>query len=43
MAGWRSGLGDVLLATVFPLVMRKAYGRLAGLLAMSLALLAIVW
>ena len=32
------GLGDLLLASVFPLVMRKAYGRLAGLVALFLAL-----
>jgi hypothetical protein len=32
------GLGDLLLATVFPLVMRKAYGRVAGLVALSLGL-----
>jgi hypothetical protein len=30
------GLGDLLLATVFPLVMRKAYGRRAGLTALGL-------
>ena len=35
------GLGDVLLATVFPLVMRKAFGRSAGMLALVLALAAI--
>lgn len=35
------GLGDLLLATVFPLVMRKAYGRTAGIVAMALALVAI--
>jgi hypothetical protein len=41
--GWLAlGLGDVLLATVFPLVLRKAYGRQAGLVAMALALLTIV-
>lgn len=34
------GLGDVLLATVFPLVMRKAFGRAAGIAAMVIALLA---
>jgi hypothetical protein len=28
------GLGDLLMATVFPLVMRKAFGRTAGLLAL---------
>jgi membrane protein implicated in regulation of membrane protease activity len=31
----------VLLATVFPLVMRKAFGRAAGMAAMMIALLAI--
>jgi hypothetical protein len=35
------GLGDLLLAAVFPLVLRKAYGRRAGLMAMLLALGAI--
>ena len=35
------GLGDLLLATVFPLVMRKAFDRPAGLWAMSLGLGAI--
>lgn len=35
------GLGDLLLAAVFPLVLRKAYGRRAGLIAMLLALGAI--
>lgn len=35
------GLGDVLLASVFPLAMRKAYGRTAGLIALVLALAAI--
>ena len=35
------GLGDVLLATVFPLVMRKAFGRAAGIAALVIALLAI--
>ena len=35
------GLGDLLLATVFPLVMRKAFGRPAGLVALVLALAAI--
>ena len=39
---WLSiGLGDLVLATVFPLVMRKAFGRAAGLAAMSLGLIAI--
>ena len=32
------GLGDLLLAAVFPLVMRKAFGRTAGLLALRLGL-----
>ena len=32
------GLGDLLLAAVFPLVMRKAFGRRAGLLALGLGL-----
>lgn len=32
------GLGDLLLAAVFPLVMRKAFGRSAGLLALGLGL-----
>jgi hypothetical protein len=32
------GLGDLLLATVFPLVMRKAFGRAAGLVALAIAL-----
>ncbi|HMA38272.1 MAG TPA: hypothetical protein VKY74_27745 [Chloroflexia bacterium] len=31
------GLGDLLLAAVFPLVMRKAFGRPAGLIALLLA------
>jgi hypothetical protein len=35
------GLGDLVLVTVFPLVMRKAFGRNAGLLAMVLGLGAI--
>lgn len=35
------GLGDLLLASVFPLVMHKAFGRLAGLVALGLTLLAI--
>jgi hypothetical protein len=35
------GLGDLLLATVGPLVMRKAYGRRAGLLAIAIALAAV--
>jgi hypothetical protein len=32
------GLGDLLLVTVFPLVMRKAFGRSAGLIALGLGL-----
>lgn len=32
------GLGDLLVATVFPLVMRKAYGHSAGLTALGLVL-----
>lgn len=35
------GLGDLLLAAVGPLVMRKAFGRAAGLLAMVIALVTI--
>jgi hypothetical protein len=35
------GLGDLLLATVFPLVMRKAFGQLAGLTALLAGLAAI--
>lgn len=35
------GLGDVLLASVFPLVMRKAFGRSAGLVALVLGFLAL--
>jgi hypothetical protein len=35
------GLGDVLLATVFPLVMHKAFGRTAGLVAAGTSLAAI--
>jgi hypothetical protein len=31
----RIGLGDLLLATVFPLVMRKAFGRTAGIVAVA--------
>ncbi|MBV9789909.1 MAG: hypothetical protein JOZ51_17105, partial [Chloroflexi bacterium] len=49
MIGWRVGaglvggigLGDVLLATIFPLVMWKAFSRTAGLIAAGLALLAL--
>jgi hypothetical protein len=32
------GLGDLLLATVFPLVLRKAFSRCAGLIAIGLTL-----
>jgi hypothetical protein len=35
------GLGDLVLAAVFPLVMRKAFGRDAGILAMLIGLGAI--
>jgi hypothetical protein len=35
------GLGDLLLAAVFPLVMRKAFGRVAGLLALAFGLVAV--
>jgi hypothetical protein len=35
------GLGDLLLAAVFPQVMRKAYGQGAGLAALGLALAAV--
>ncbi len=35
------GLGDLLLATVFPLVLRKAFGRPAGVTAIGLALAAL--
>ena len=35
------GLGDLVLAAVFPLVMRKAFGRTAGVLAMTIGLGAI--
>jgi hypothetical protein len=35
------GLGDLLMATVFPLVMRKAYGRRAGLVGALVGLGAI--
>lgn len=36
------GLGDVLLAAVFPLVMRKAFGRSAGLIAAASAVIVLV-
>ncbi len=36
------GLGDLLVAAVFPLVMRKAYGRTAGLVALGSSALALV-
>lgn len=40
--GWLGiGLGDLLLAAVFPLVMRKAYGRPAGLVALLISLSAL--
>lgn len=35
------GMGDVLMATLFPLVMRKAFGCPMGLIAAALAVLAI--
>jgi hypothetical protein len=35
------GLGDLLLATTFPLVMRKAFGRTAGIVALIIGLGAI--
>jgi hypothetical protein len=40
--GLSIGLGDLLLAAVFPLVMRKAFGRPAGLAALALAIVALV-
>ena len=36
------GMGDMLLATVFPLVMRKAFGRRAGIAALAINLGAII-
>jgi hypothetical protein len=36
------GLGDLLLAAAFPLVMRKAFGRAAGLLALGVGLAALM-
>ena len=37
--GWLSiGVGDLLLATVFPLTMRKGFGLRAGLAAVAVAL-----
>jgi hypothetical protein len=36
------GLGDLLFATVFPLVMRKGYGRRAGLVGVVVALATIL-
>lgn len=40
--GWLGlGLGDLLLATVGPLVLRKAFGRTAGILAIVIALVTI--
>ena len=38
----RIGLGDLVLAAVFPLVMKKAFGRNAGLIAMMIGLGAII-
>ena len=35
------GLGDLVLTAVFPLVMRKAFGRMAGIFAMAIGLGAI--
>jgi len=35
------GLGDLILAAVFPLVMRKAFGRTAGLTALSTGLITV--
>jgi hypothetical protein len=50
MVGWPLGglwlglgLGDLLLATLFPLVMRKAYGKTAGVAAVIIALAAILF
>jgi hypothetical protein len=41
--GWVGiGLGDLVVATVFPLSMRKAYGRSAGLLALGTGVSVIV-
>lgn len=40
-SGMSIGLGDLLLASVFPLVMHKAFGRVAGWAAMLIALGAI--
>jgi hypothetical protein len=37
------GLGDLLLATCFPLVMRKSYGDPAGWLALALSLASIIF
>ena len=39
--GLAVGLGDLLLAAVFPLVMRKAYGRAAGRAALGVSLAAL--
>lgn len=36
------GLGDLLMATVFPLVLRKAYGRRAGVVAWTSTLVAVL-
>jgi hypothetical protein len=35
------GVGDLLMATLFPLVMRKSYGQTAGILAQGLAIITI--
>ncbi len=35
------GLGDVLLSSVFPLIMHKAFGRLAGIMALLIGISAI--
>jgi hypothetical protein len=46
VVGWRDGsgeswaligMGDLLVSTMFPLVMRKAYGRTAGMTALALS------
>ncbi len=51
MIAWRTGVGDqwvaigfgdIALAAVFPLVMRKAYGKTAGLTAFFVAILAFI-
>jgi hypothetical protein len=50
MVAWNSGnnglgigLGDLLLATVFPLVMYKAFGQLGGIVTLSLNFVALVF